>query len=75
MLQRLRDTNPRYSIELWGEDRAAVVALVEAAQRHVEDCCRTDIGWREQMRSHDALVDAVAVFTEGRSGEDVDEQR
>lgn len=34
--------------------------IEDAAAHHAEECCRTDIGWREQMCSHDALVDVLA---------------
>jgi hypothetical protein len=36
--------------------------VIEAAERHIEHCCRTDIDWREQMKTHDALVEALAAY-------------
>jgi chromosome segregation ATPase len=35
-------------------------AALRVAGKHLEDCCRTDIGWQEQMRSHDKAVRALA---------------
>jgi hypothetical protein len=38
---------------------ASLQNVAEAAGRHCEDCCRTDIRWTEQMVTHQALVDAL----------------
>jgi hypothetical protein len=41
-----------------------LLAVAKAASRHTEDCCRTDIHWREQMASHNALCAALAALEE-----------
>lgn len=39
--------------------REAFLDLERNTQRHMEDCCRTDIEWREQMATHDAASCAL----------------
>ncbi len=51
-------------------ENATLRKVAEAAEKHVEDCCRTDIGWRDQMRSHDALVDALAALAAAPAAEE-----
>jgi hypothetical protein len=41
---------------------AKVPALVEAAGKHLEECCRTDFPLGDAMKSHAALCDALAVW-------------
>jgi hypothetical protein len=42
-----------------------LLAVVRAAHKHSEDCCRTDLDWKTFMSSHDALVSALAAFEAG----------
>ena len=37
---------------------AELEAALRACGRHLEDCCRTDLGLGEQLDSHDAAVTA-----------------
>lgn len=43
---------------------------LEACAKHLEDCCRSDIGWRLQMASHDKACRALADIEEDFAGHD-----
>jgi hypothetical protein len=45
----------------------AAERVIQAAERHIEDCCRTDIGWRDQMKTHDALTEALGAYAKEQS--------
>jgi hypothetical protein len=49
-------------------DLARAREAIDVCGRHLEDCCRTDLDWRESMRTHNDAVNACAALAAG-SGE------